>query len=327
MVKLAEQTAELRLIGEVFSDSNCREPIQNAELLLPESLVDNQRVRVTLHSGGLCYQAGGVSRAQVRRGQHDIRTPLEGKRAEPATDCDCLPLSEIGKWDIDIADVDVDSGVAGFECSIARDISRGLTVAHDVQQVRPDLFWFVRFHAQKQVKERTSSGAPITAVGGANLVTRYCMRSLPDHHDPDWPRYPETILSFSTEPKVEIDLRELPSERVRAQLGAAGFGGPFAVVTAADPRGQDLSTADNEQRRRDLDQRLRVEGYRFAHVDACSPDRTHCECSVAVVMPQKRAIELARELEQVAIFWFDEKRFWIVGVMVDSDPIILPQSL
>jgi len=162
---------------------------------------------------------------------------------------------------------------------------------------------------------------------GAILVIRLDMRSPPDQHDPDWPRYPETILSFSTEPKVEIDLRELPSERVRAQLRAAGFGGPFAVVTAADPRGQDLSAADNEQRRRDLDQRLRVEGYRFAHVDACSPDRTHCECSVAVVMPQKRAIELARELEQVAIFWFDEKRFWIVGVMVDSDPIILPQSL
>ncbi|PYO09640.1 MAG: hypothetical protein DMD30_05335 [Gemmatimonadetes bacterium] len=152
------------------------------------------------------------------------------------------------------------------------------------------------------------------------------MRSPPDQHDPDWPRYPETILSFSTEPKVEIDLRELPSERTRAQLGAAGFGGPFAVVTAADPCGQDLSAADNEQRRRDLDQRLRVEGYRFAHVDACSPDLTHCESSVAVVMPKEKAIELARELEQVAIFWFDGKRFLILGALIETEPIELPRN-
>ena len=43
-------------------------------------------------------------------------------------------------------------------------------------------------------------------------------------------------------------------------------------------------------------------------------------------MPQKDAIELARELEQVAIFWFDGKRFWILGAIVESDPLMLPQS-
>ena len=152
------------------------------------------------------------------------------------------------------------------------------------------------------------------------------MRSTPDQHDPDWPRYPETILTFSTEPRIEIDLREIPSQRVIARLGAAGFSAPFAVITAFDPRGQDLSAAENERRRRHLDQRLTGEGYRFVHVDACSPDRTHCECSVAVLMPQEKAIELARELEQVAIFWFDGRRFWIIGVLVDADPVELPRN-
>lgn len=61
-------------------------------------------------------------------------------------------------------------------------------------------------------------------------------------------------------------------------------------------------------------------------VDACSPDRSHCECSVAVVMEQDRALALARELEQVAIFWFDGKRFWILGAIVESDPLMLPRS-
>jgi hypothetical protein len=152
------------------------------------------------------------------------------------------------------------------------------------------------------------------------------MTSTPEQHDPDWPRYPETILSFSTTPPVEIDLRKIPSEKALADLAEAGFGEPFAVLTAFDPRGQDLSPAENEKRGRELDARLAREGYRFVHVDACSPDRSHCECSVAVIMPQTQAVELARELEQVAIFWFDGGRFWILGALVESDPLMLPRS-
>jgi hypothetical protein len=152
------------------------------------------------------------------------------------------------------------------------------------------------------------------------------MRSTPEQHDPDWPRYPETILTFSTNPAVEIDLREIPSARAIADLAAAGFDQPFAVLTAFDPRGHDLSAAENEKRRRELEARLIGRGYRFVPVDACSPDRTHCEASVAVVMPQEKAIALARELEQVAIFWFDGKRFWIIGALMEADPLMLPRS-
>jgi hypothetical protein len=161
---------------------------------------------------------------------------------------------------------------------------------------------------------------------GANLVNNCDMTSTPDQHDPDWPRYPETILSFATSPAVEIDLRTIPSERELSKLQAAGFGRPFAVVTAFDPRGENLSPEENERRKAELDRRLTSAGHRFAHVDACSPDRTHCECSVAVLVPQQKAIELARELEQVAIFWFDGERFWIVGVLVDTDPLMLPRN-
>jgi hypothetical protein len=152
------------------------------------------------------------------------------------------------------------------------------------------------------------------------------MRSTPEQHDPDWPRYPETILTFSTNPAVEIDLREIPPAGAIADLAAAGFGQPFAVLTAFDPRGNDLSPAENDARRRDFDARLTTNGYTFVSVNACSPDRTHCECSVAVIMPQDKAIGLARELEQVAIFWFDGKRFWILGGIVETDPLTLPRS-
>ena len=43
-------------------------------------------------------------------------------------------------------------------------------------------------------------------------------------------------------------------------------------------------------------------------------------------MPQKKALDLARALEQVAIFWFDGKRFWILGVVAETDPLILPHN-
>jgi len=31
---------------------------------------------------------------------------------------------------------------------------------------------------------------------------------------------------------------------------------------------------------------------------------------------------LGRELEQVAIFWFDGKRFWIIGALMEADPLM-----
>jgi len=159
-----------------------------------------------------------------------------------------------------------------------------------------------------------------------NLVILTGVTSSPEQHDPDWPRYPETILTFSTNPPVEIDLREIPFASAIADLAAAGFDQPFAVLTAFDPRGRDLSASENEKRRQELNALLTKAGYKFVSVDACSPDRSHCECSVAVVVPQKEAIALARQLEQVAIFWFDGKRFWIIGAMLEADPLMLPRS-
>ena len=152
------------------------------------------------------------------------------------------------------------------------------------------------------------------------------MNETPDQHDPDWPRYPETVLTFATRPPVEIDLREIPSESALSQLRAAGFGKAFAVVSAFDPEGKNLSAAENEQRKRELNRRLFSAGYQFVDVDACSPDRSHCERSAAVTMPQQKALDLARELRQVGIFWFDGKRFWILGALVESDPLMLPRS-
>jgi hypothetical protein len=152
------------------------------------------------------------------------------------------------------------------------------------------------------------------------------MNKTPDQHDPDWPLYPETVLTFATRPPVEIDLRAIPSDSALAQLKAAGLGAPFAIVTAFDPEGKNLSAAENERRKNELDRRLTSMGYDFVDVDCCSPDRSHCECSVAVTVPRQTALDLAREMRQVAIFWFDGKLFWILGAMVETDPLMLPRN-
>jgi len=152
------------------------------------------------------------------------------------------------------------------------------------------------------------------------------MKSTPEQHDPDWHKYPETILRFATSPGVTIDLRAVPSANDISALRAIGFSAPFAVMTAFDPNGENMSREVNDARAARLEKTLRDAGCDFVRVDACSPDGEHCECSVAVKMAQARAVAVAREFEQVAIFWFDGERFWIVGAGVAADPMMLPRS-
>jgi hypothetical protein len=43
-------------------------------------------------------------------------------------------------------------------------------------------------------------------------------------------------------------------------------------------------------------------------------------------MSQEDAVATAKRLEQVALFWFDGARFWILGGIVETDPLMLPRS-
>src|SRR5687768_17620359 len=93
----------------------------------------------------------------------------------------------------------------------------------------------------------------------------------PDHLDPDWHRYPDTVLHFRTQPPVSVDLREPIGRDALDAMGRIGLHGPFAVLTAHDPRGRDESAEVNARRAADLDRRLRELGASFLHVEACSP--------------------------------------------------------
>ncbi len=145
--------------------------------------------------------------------------------------------------------------------------------------------------------------------------------------DPDWRRYPDTVLHFRSDPPVRIDLREPLDWRSIAELESIGLSGPFAVLTAHDPRGQDEDADVNARRAERLDGRLVALGADFIHVDGCSPDGSHCEASVAALIEREQATALAREFEQVAIFWFDGEKFWIMGALAAGDPVMLPRPM
>lgn len=148
----------------------------------------------------------------------------------------------------------------------------------------------------------------------------------PEEIDPDWARYAETVLIFGCESPLELDLRDVLAPEARNEFPNRGLAGSFAVLTAHDPHGRDLSPAENKALQKQLEGELARDGIRFVRVDACSADRKHCECSVAIDVPQQQAIDIAVQYDQMAIFWFDGDAFWLLGGIVQSDPIRLPRT-
>jgi hypothetical protein len=137
--------------------------------------------------------------------------------------------------------------------------------------------------------------------------------------DERWGSYPETVLIFSGDPELFIDLREPVPPATRNALSALGLGEPFSILTAFNPRGVDHPPHENERRMEELEAELASSGDSFVRVDACSPDKSHCECSVALKGDMKRALDIARRWEQIAIFWWDGTKFWIRGAITDGE--------
>ena len=138
--------------------------------------------------------------------------------------------------------------------------------------------------------------------------------------------YPETVLAFDAEPPLFIDLRVRVTQRERDSLRAMGMQTSFAVVTACNPMGRNVSDAENERMSGLLEAELGSSGERFVRVDACSPDKSHCESSMAVQTSLERAVEIAKRYDQVAIFWFDGAEFWIEPVLGPVPRMRLPVS-
>ena len=174
----------------------------------------------------------------------------------------------------------------------------------DVEQVRPDL---CVFHAGKVVNNRTIRGSVTYTDASKQEV---------------WQSYSETVLVFDGEPETVIDLREPVTPEKRRELG---LGQPFAVLTSFNPRGENIAAEENARRFAQLEADLQLLGLEYVTLDGCSPDRQHCERSVAVKVDRSVALGFARRWEQLAIFWWDLERFWIYPALVVMEPLPLPR--
>ena len=131
------------------------------------------------------------------------------------------------------------------------------------------------------------------------------------------------MLIFSGDPEVFVDLRAPVPPATKDALAAIGLGEPFGILTAFNPRGVDLPADENSRRMEQLEAELESAGDEFVRVDACSPDKSHCECSVALKGELARSLDMARRWEQIAIFWWDGARFWLKGAISPGE-LVLP---
>lgn len=153
--------------------------------------------------------------------------------------------------------------------------------------------------------------------------------------DEKWSAYPDTILEFPEPNGARIDLRRPLGEADRRTLAARGLDRPFAVVTAENPRGLNAEDAASEKQAEIRDERnrkrmadfveiLERDGIQFQPVDGVSPDGDYREHSLALSIHRDRAMQWARRLDQLAIFWFDGKDFWLVAAELTRPAEKLP---
>lgn len=136
--------------------------------------------------------------------------------------------------------------------------------------------------------------------------------------DPSWGGYFHAVLWIGTAERVVLIARERVTDEALRQLVEMGLTGPFAVVTAANPRGQVIPQRENDIRLDRLIERITAAGLHWLPADGGSADRAHLEQGVACRIDRDQARRLAMEFEQSAFFWFDGgEGFWLVGALAD----------
>lgn len=147
---------------------------------------------------------------------------------------------------------------------------------------------------------------------------------MPSSDGVGWGDFPRTVLHFADVSHPNMDLRRHASREAIRALTRHGLNGSFGVVTAHDPMGITQSVERNDALAAQLEGEIATMGVPFALLDACSPDRSHCERSIAVALSRASVVEIACRYEQLAIFWFDGRSFWIVPARSTTEQVRLP---
>jgi len=155
-------------------------------------------------------------------------------------------------------------------------------------------------------------------------------------NDDAWRTYPHTLLEFPECDAAAIDLRRPLEQGDRDLLRDLGLDQPFAVLTAENPcslhaedSASERDPATREDRNRErmaaLVRLLDERDLHFVRVDGVAPDDSHREHSVAILVDREDAVDLARALDQLAMFWYDGHEFWLYPARLERTPLRLPQ--
>lgn len=135
----------------------------------------------------------------------------------------------------------------------------------------------------------------------------------------------ETILDFA-DGRLTIDLREPVPASAKRGLATLGLDQPFAVITPCNPRGRVLPASANAERLAAAAQVVAGRTPPAVAAEGRSPDGLHREPGWAIVMPEARAVELARAWKQLGFYWWDGRQFRIVQVKPDQPPEVAGPS-
>jgi hypothetical protein len=150
------------------------------------------------------------------------------------------------------------------------------------------------------------------------------MKSVLPAADPSWSHYPETVLHFGDPLEIAVDLRSPLSARVHEQLSSLGASSQFAVVTASNPHGLDVTNQENVRRHWALRRELDSAGITNVPAAGASPDGAHREEGYAIWVSRDQALDVAARYEQSAFFWFDGDKLWVVPTAAGVPAVRLP---
>jgi hypothetical protein len=131
----------------------------------------------------------------------------------------------------------------------------------------------------------------------------------PQNSDPNFDKYPETILVFDDTFRIDLTRELTPDDREKIRIR---FNGTFAVLTGSDPFGRTASDAENESSQRSLERALRAVTQSVLRVCGESLDGSHSEEGFGCEVTLDQAAQIARELRQSAFFWYDGVEFSLV---------------
>jgi hypothetical protein len=131
----------------------------------------------------------------------------------------------------------------------------------------------------------------------------------PQKSDPNFDKYPETVLVFEGGLRIDLTRPLTPDDRDRLRDILAT---PFAVITASDPFGTPASQEENRARRLELSEVLAASASQVVDVRGVAVDGSHAEDGFGCSATVDEAARIAREFRQSAFFWYDGSEFSLV---------------